>query len=84
MMHSKGLAKLVEECGELIRIAGKLIAFPDKHPSGLNCRQELIDELADVLAACQFVANKYQLDINELNKRRLEKLQLYKHWDAGN
>lgn len=36
MLTGKGLAKLIEECGELIQVAGKKLAFytTDVHPDG--------------------------------------------------
>lgn len=49
-MPAKGLAKLIEECGELQQIAGKKLAYytTDEHPDGqgpLSTRLE--DEIAD-------------------------------------
>lgn len=35
MEHWKGIGKLIEECGEVLQVAGKAIAFPrGPHPDG--------------------------------------------------
>lgn len=68
----RGLAKLIEECGELMQVAGKRLAYYtiDKHPDGgppLTTRLE--DEIADVIAACQFVAEQHGLDMDRIHAR---------------
>lgn len=82
MSHS-GLTKLIEECGELIQVAAKLIAYPDKqHPDGAgNLQMRLADEIADVTAACAFVCDKFKPDKEELAFRRNRKYETYKQWD---
>lgn len=57
-MAYNGLAKLIEESGELHQVIGKILAYPDTedHPDqkgNLNVR--LIEELADAVAASLFV-----------------------------
>ena len=51
-----GLAKLNEECGELVQVIGKLMQVKGrrKHWSG-DLRVKLVEELADVQAAVAFV-----------------------------
>jgi NTP pyrophosphatase (non-canonical NTP hydrolase) len=84
-MTANGLAKLIEECGELTQVAGKKIAYynTDIHPDGAgSLAQRLQDEIADVLAAAQFVAQNFQLDALAIEARRLRKLALFASWHA--
>jgi len=64
VMTFKGLAKLVEEIGELSQVVGKKIAYTDgTHPDGkgdLNSRMQ--EEIGDVIAAVRFVSEKLELD----------------------
>lgn len=83
-MTNYGLSKLVEEAGEVLQIAGKMLQYPDQeqHPDGLGpMRERLVDELADLAAAAQFVMNKLQLDADRFNERAEEKSQLFASWD---
>ena len=85
MMSHNGLAKLIEECGELQQVAGKRLAYPatEEHPDGgpsLNTR--LQDEIADVLAACGLVIETHGLDYARVGQRTLEKLRLFRSWQA--
>lgn len=85
MMKARGLAKLVEECGELTQVAAKRIAYPrGKHPDEyrekpLNLRLE--EEIADVLAAAAFVVEKLKLDKRAIEFRRIKKLKRFRKWD---
>ncbi len=83
-MSNKGLTKLVEECGELIQVAAKLIAYPDgDHPDragGLFMRLE--EELGDVLAACRFVSTKlWEVNFQSIDERAKSKFLQYQKWD---
>ncbi len=53
-----GLSKLVEECGEVQQVIGKLMGTggSTKHWNVLDLRTKLIEEIGDVVAACLFVA----------------------------
>lgn len=92
-MHCGGLTKLMEECGELIQIAAKAATYPDDdyHPDQLdpttdaemqttNSRME--DEMADVLAAVQFVIRKRGLDQGAITERMATKLATFTKWDS--
>ena len=63
-MTLNGLAKLTEEIGELIQVAGKKMAYADgTHPDGkgdLNSRMQ--EEMGDVIAAIKFASDKLELD----------------------
>lgn len=61
-MVAKGLAKLTEECGEVVERAGQALPalLAAKPHSGFS--PELVDEMADLMAAILFVAEKSDLD----------------------
>ena len=82
-MSNKGLTKIVEECGELIQICAKKIAYmkEDFHPDGQFMRGEIEKEMADVLASIEFVAAKWNLNREVINNRMTHKLRLYNQWD---
>lgn len=76
----KGIHKLVEECGELCQVVGKLSAFPDgDHPDGgPPLTRRLEEELADVQAAIIYVR-----EANGLTSRPArveEKLSKFRSW----
>lgn len=84
-MSNKGLTKLVEECGELIQIASKKIAYidTDEHPDGEgSMKTRLEEEAADVMASITFVAETFGLDYNKLEQRAMEKYKRFKKWHA--
>jgi NTP pyrophosphatase (non-canonical NTP hydrolase) len=84
MMHCDGLTKLIEECGVLVQIAAKKQAYfdTDAHPDGKgSMKRRLEEEMADVMAACVFVAEKFGLDDKFLETRMQKKLALFKSWD---
>lgn len=76
-----GLSKLIEECGEVLQIAGKLIATGGEatHWDGSDLRERLQEELGDLMAACRFfvVANLPEADVFE---RMLKKERLFWQW----
>jgi NTP pyrophosphatase (non-canonical NTP hydrolase) len=82
-----GLGKLVEELGELQQVAGTLLAFPDgEHPDDDGTRLEfrLADEMGDVLAAVEFVAEHSPgVSRSHVRWRAEQKLRRFEHWHAG-
>lgn len=85
MMTANGLAKLIEECGELIQVAGKKLAYfnTDDHPDGSgSLSRRLEDEIADVRAACQFVTRRFNLDAGRIDGRVFQKIDLFEEWHA--
>lgn len=85
-MHSNGLNKLMEECGELVQIAAKKQAYPntDHHPDGKgSMSSRLEEECADVCAAILFVAENYKFDTARMNARIERKLALFNQWHKG-
>jgi NTP pyrophosphatase (non-canonical NTP hydrolase) len=69
-MHANGLAKLLEECGEVSAVAGGLIEGRLMPGQGMDEPEDLLlalqDELADVWAASSFVSETFGLDTTEL------------------
>lgn len=55
--HCPGLSKLIEECGECLQVAGKIIGFGGfgEHWDGSNLQERLMEEMADLEAAIMFV-----------------------------
>lgn len=86
-MIQHGLGKLIEEFGEALQIAGKLIGYPElqyrreQHPDGSILIDRLEDEIADSLAAIQFVMEKMKLNSMVIDKRKTQKLDLFRKWD---
>ena len=81
-----GLAKLVEECGEVLQIAGKLIATggDTSHWSGLDLGDCLTEELGDVLASALFVIENSDISEQAVWDRVLAKTALYEEWHGQN
>ena len=83
MMAAKGLAKLIEECGELQQVAGKKLAFytTDTHPDkGPPLSERLEDEMADVMAAIILVTHLHGLDHERMAARTMQKTELFLKW----
>jgi NTP pyrophosphatase (non-canonical NTP hydrolase) len=83
MMHNDGLTKLMEECGELVQACAKKAAYPDSvvHPDGRNLKDSLVEEMADVLAAIDFVSTKFSLDRTAIEVRARSKFRKFSLWD---
>lgn len=77
-----GLAKLVEECGEVVRVVGKLMNTngEPKHWSGLDLRAALEDEIGDLHAAIGFAIERCGLDVAKISKRSTMKRALFERW----
>lgn len=75
-----GLAKLAEECGELLQVIGKLIAYPDSpHPDGSDLLIRLGEEMGDVLGAIAFVRERNELP-EGVDSRSRAKLMRFSAW----
>ena len=81
-----GLAKLMEECGELVQVIGKLVAYPDApHPDGSDVPARLVEEMGDVLGALWFVMSvngdeDYQ---RRVEGRAMEKYARFRGWHGA-
>lgn len=79
-----GLAKLNEESGELVQVIGKLMMTHGERGywGGVDLRRRLIEEMADLIAAADFVA-AHALTLQEradLTARVMEKRALFERW----
>lgn len=82
-MAAAGVAKLIEEMGELHQVLGKKLAWWDTdepHWDGSTLRDRMVDEMADVQAAIYFVIDQLGLDEPRFDARSLAKGQLFKTW----
>lgn len=78
-----GLSKLIEECGEVLQVAGKLIASNGNtaHWDGSDLAERLTEELGDLQAAIGFVVGHNPLIDGDRVKRRAEgKADLFIEW----
>lgn len=81
-----GVAKVQEECGEMVGVLAKLMAFPDgDHPDGAGpLVQRIEDEVADVHAATAFLMRENPaLDQQRIRIRAARKLALFTSWHRG-
>jgi NTP pyrophosphatase (non-canonical NTP hydrolase) len=84
-MANKGLAKLIEELGELSQVAGKKLACPntDEHWDGKgSLKIRMQDEVADVIAALCFVIKTNDLSESHITLRAEEKLRIFEQWNS--
>lgn len=77
-----GLSKLIEESGEVQQVVGKIIGIGHmgEHWDGSNLRERFTEELADLLAAIDFVAQLNNLDTNSMADRRIDKFDTFMSW----
>jgi NTP pyrophosphatase (non-canonical NTP hydrolase) len=77
-----GLAKLIEECGEVIQVAGKIMATNGEvaHWDGTDLRDRLQEEIGDLVAAIGFVGEYNDLDLDTVEKRIDKKAELFEKW----
>ena len=84
VMACNGLAKLVEECGELQQIAGKKMTCPnaDLHYDGKSLKDRMEKEMGDVLAAIELVIVTHSLNATNIRGRMANKLRLFEKWHS--
>lgn len=80
-----GLAKLVEEAGEVLQVCGKLIMTHGEvsHWDGSDLKKRLESELGDLLAAIRFTIETSALDGEAIKERAEEKLIRFYKWHRG-
>jgi NTP pyrophosphatase (non-canonical NTP hydrolase) len=84
-MAAKGVAKLIEECGELQQVLGKRLAWwstDEPHWDGSDLDQRIAEEMGDVFAAIWFVVDKLGLDADAIKRRHVAKSDLFHEWEA--
>ena len=79
-----GLSKLIEECGEVCQVAGKIIGNQGRadHWDGSHLPTRLTDELGDLMAAITFVARTNGISMDAVTARAAKKLDLFQQWHA--
>lgn len=84
-MKYKGIYKLIEECGELLQVLGKLGPFPDgEHPDGGQHLQiRLENELADLQAAILYFEKANPMNLERMSIRIREKVKKFRTWESG-
>lgn len=77
-----GLAKLVEETGELGEMAGKVMAFPhEPHPSGRDVIAEFVTEAGDVLGTLRYIASaNADISVGDIERAAERRLQTLLEW----
>jgi NTP pyrophosphatase (non-canonical NTP hydrolase) len=77
-----GLAKLMEECGEVVQVGGKLQGTGGAihHWDGTNLKERLEDEMGDAQGAMMFVIAHCNLDGQRINRRAIAKLTQFDEW----
>lgn len=79
-----GLAKLTEECGELIQVLGKIVAMggdvDQHHWDGSDLVGRLVCELGDVAAAVAFFSEMNGLPTDKIESRADEKVEKFCQW----
>lgn len=80
-MCAAGVAKLIEECGELQQVLGKRLAMwdQDEHWDGTNLRERMAEEMGDVVAAIRFVGQMFDIE-REVLRRADSKFRLFSTW----
>ena len=78
----RGIGKLIEECGEVLQLCGKVIPFPvGPHPDGAGeLRERLEQECADLYAALDYFVDANGLNRNLMMERRAKKAQTFQQW----
>lgn len=81
-----GLSKLIEECGEVQQVCGKLLGTDGKeeHWDGSNLRLRLEEEIADLRAAVSFVISRNGLNVERIEERVYKKISLFNSWHDSN
>lgn len=82
--HWPGISKLLEEAGEVAQVAGKIIGANGQtiHFDGSDLRVRLVEELADLSAAIEFVLSENDLNRALFRSRAEKKLTLFRAWHA--
>lgn len=77
-----GFFKVVEECGELLTVMGKLGPFPSgDHPDGAgHLYPRIQDELADVRAATKYFARHGGFNVAAIDAREANKVSRFEGW----
>lgn len=79
-----GISKLVEECGEVLQVCGKLMGTKGEvtHWDGKlgDLRERLTCEMGDLFAALHFVGKHCRIDQKAVEQRMNRKLAQFEEW----
>lgn len=79
-----GLAKLTEECGELLQVLGKIVGSGGggEYADGTvyDVQSRLIEEMGDVTAAMRFFAEHNDLNLLAIRNRSTSKYHVFSRW----
>jgi NTP pyrophosphatase (non-canonical NTP hydrolase) len=77
-----GLAKLIEEAGELTQALAKVMALGHmgRHWDGTHLRTRLVEEMGDVRAAMIFFCEANNIDKGLVHDRADVKLVQFRYW----
>lgn len=80
--HWPGTSRLIEECGELVQVLGKLIGAggATDHWDGTDLGERLVAELGDVRAAIDFFVAANGVPAASVAERAEWKLARYERW----
>lgn len=80
--HWPGASRIIEECGELLQVLGKLQGAGGRaeHWDGSDLPQRLVEEIGDVQAALAFFVQMNNLPEWLVRERRQEKFEQYVDW----
>lgn len=80
-----GLSKLIEECGEVTQVCGKIIGTGGElqHWDGTDLKVRLEEELADLCAAMSFIIETNNLSMSFIVSRKFNKVKLFNEWNNG-
>jgi len=82
-----GLAKMAEECGELVQVIGKIMGLGGAenytHWDGNDVRERLEEEVADVWAAMSFLIKHNPIRPDVIGPRMRKKLETFEGWHEG-
>lgn len=81
-----GMAKVIEEAGEVLQLCGKIMSIrgATTYFKGEDLRNELQDEIGDLLASLNFLIDENKLDKDVIRNRIIHKLDKYADWKATN
>lgn len=80
-----GISKLAEEAGEVLQVIGKLLGTRGKrkHWDGTDLRVRLLEEIADLAAAIEFVMGEMSpSELADVQARVRKKLGLFRLWHS--
>jgi NTP pyrophosphatase (non-canonical NTP hydrolase) len=80
VISNNGLAKVIEECGELIQVCAKRIASNKFETNDSQKLDKIIEEeIADVLASTEFLIAHLKLNKDNIKSRSISKLKTYNY-----